>query len=325
MTVDTKAIVRLAVGMCAVFLFAACGDKSSPSAVCVPPSTNPANRLRIESEVPCSQATALNEAVATLATLQLDSSNPDVISMAKVMKTDDVSPAGLQSWMEDRVQYILKGDFDFKTHLYYSNRSFEYPNPSIMPDDRTGQPSLIATTASTASNIVMANMGTAVYAMGKRDGQLLTVNVPGIGYVSVTSPRTGILEIGPGMFPEWSQGVQESVINIFRIATLFHEARHSDGNGKSLGFMHFKCPPGHDYAGQYACDVGLNGAYTVGAMLFKNLMNTCTDCTPGSMATLRFLYRDVASRIIDPAKAPRGLSPQAPAGADWDDAPEGRR
>jgi hypothetical protein len=316
---NLKMLVQLVLGLSLLVTLGACGPKNNSASVCVPPSSNPSNKLHFESGVPCNQAAALNEAVSSLVTLPLDSSNSSVGLMARTMKTDDVTPAGLQNWMEDRVQYIINGDFKIRSHLYTTNQPFSYSEPNILPDAYTNSASV------QGAQIIMLNVGTEVYANGKLAKQLYIVDLPGIGYVPMPSPRTGMLAIGPGLFNSLGGAQSAVVLNIFRLGTLFHEARHSDGHGKTLGFMHSVCPPGHDYAGLPACDLSTNGPYTIGAMMVKNLTNACTNCTAGDLLSLRAMYLDVANRVLDPAKAPIGLAPDASAGMDWDDSPEGSR
>ena len=325
--VNLKMLVQPVLGLSLLITFAACSPKHNSDSVCVPPSSNPSNKLHFESGVPCNQGIAMNEAISSLVTLPLDPSDSSVALMARMMKTNDVTPDGLQGWMEDRVQYVVHGGFNIGPHLRDSTQPFEYQEPGVLPDVLRRNSQISASVAdSTGAQVVMLNIGTEVYAFGKQIKELVDIEIPGIGVISMTSPRTGLLEIGPGMFPDLGgKTVPAVLLNIYRLGTLFHEARHSDGHGKTMGFMHATCPPGHDYAGVSACDLSTNGPYTIGAMMVKNLTNACTDCTPGTLASLRAMYLDVANRVLDPAKAPIGLAPNASAGMDWDDAPEGSR
>lgn len=94
----------------------------------------------------------------------------------------------------------------------------------------------------------MTNIGAVLYQTGKDMGDLYSFRMDGIGSVVVKSPRTGILKIGSIYFNElyeddsMSASSLKFIHSLYRMATLFHEARHSDGHGDSLGFFHVKCP-----------------------------------------------------------------------------------
>ena len=147
---------------------------------------------------------------------------------------------------------------------------------------------------------------------------LIGIKFRGVGRVPITSPRTGIIQIGDGLFHDGffrEELPKDSVVRkVFRIQTFFHEARHSDGTGKSIGFLHALCPPGHAYAGVNACDRNSNGPYTVGALMIEQLEKACPNCSTLEKETLQMLKLDGRSRII-PQKD--GQPAQK-----WDAAPE---
>lgn len=84
-----------------------------------------------------------------------------------------------------------------------------------------------------------------------------------------------------------------------RMAVFFHEARHSDGNGKSLGFFHAVCPSGHDFQGSYACDRNLNGPYSIGAQMMKEFIKNCDECSVSEKEQMRLRYLDSMNRVLD--------------------------
>ena len=129
--------------------------------------------------------------------------------------------------------------------------------------------------------------------------------------------------MGPGLFNDFGGLQFQNVFyDIFRAGVLFHEARHSDGHGKTLGFMHAKCPATHDLAGLNACDAATNGPYTIGSEMHKYLMYACgSSCSELTMKALQVLYADQSSRTLESWQYP-SASPGARAGTDWDDAPE---
>lgn len=173
--------------------------------------------------------------------------------------------------------------------------------------------------------VVMSNIGAALYMGGKQQNQVYGMKISRGLLKSplkaiAESPRVGIIQIGEGLFMEeltLNNKNPASIANsINRLATFFHEARHSDGNGSSLGFAHSNCPPGHDYAGAAACDENLNGPYTVGATMALEMLKGCEDsCTEREKEILKLVVLDSQNRIM------KTTYKGTPATA-WDDAPE---
>lgn len=292
-------------------------DDQDPAPITIPPIDN---GLKYASSVDPSQKAALDEAISSLHLLDLGTSDQELM---KMMKLNDLKPATMQRWVEDRVQYIVDSEFDTDAATFAADKpGFSFPEPNLVPDsnkDSGGNDD--------SHEVVMLNIGSTVYVDGKRESQLRGVRVPGIGDVIMTSPRIGLLQIGPGLFPDGNISSGNIAIDIFRASVLFHEARHSDGNGKSAGFLHAACPSGHDYAGKYACDFASNGPYTIGAMVMKNLKEKCTMCTTRQHAGLDLVYADQANRVLNgfvfiPTHSPAAFETHP---KDWDDTPEGSR
>jgi hypothetical protein len=221
--------------------------------------------------------------------------------------------------------------------------SFEYPQPGELPDlelpseseeeaadpETPADPDTQERLKKRKVQTVMSNVGAAIYLSGKSSNLPLLLRVPGVGRIPVTSPRVGVIQVGSGLFPELSSGSSSGsddssgfglapssqARRASRLGTLFHEARHSDGNGKSLGFAHAICPVGHDYEGFNACDRNVNGPYLVGAMLTYHLRNNCSGCSSREQEVLALETLDGLSRII-PTK--EGFTPTW-----WNSAPEG--
>lgn len=227
-----------------------------------------------------------------------DLSNGDS-QMFDYMKISSGDRLTVRQWIEDRVQYIIP-DLD-KDKLGLVG-DYSYENPGVLPGDDSANEE--------KGKVIMANVGAALYATGKKMGQLISYRADGIGSLRVTSPRSGILMVGEGLF--MLPSAEKSVVKIFHLLTLIHEARHSDGHGKTLGFFHAKCVGGV-YDGQAACDKNLNGPYGIEALAFKALKNSCTTCTSQrSRKVIDVLYADSLTRTL-------------PGATVWDDAPEGRR
>lgn len=164
--------------------------------------------------------------------------------------------------------------------------------------------------------IVMGNIGAALYMAGRANKILVGFSMMGQGLVPIQSPRVGLFQVGRGMFmplsSRWAPEVIEDFVHsMFRIDTLFHEARHSDGNVRGgpqqLGFAHEVCPDGHEFAGFPACDLPSNGPYRIGSLILKAAIEGCgPNCTTRDTEILTLLYADSMSRILTaPAQSAR--------------------
>lgn len=217
-----------------------------------------------------------------------------------------VTGDSLLTWLSQRIRYVVSGDLDLQQSFYVEDKSYSFQNPGVTPDipevpkrpdngpDKNGRKVVT----------VMTNIGGAVYVIGKQQDMLLGLKIPGVGKVPVSSPRVGVLQVGEGLFMvrKGVQKVQDVDASMERLSTLFHEARHSDGNGKTLGMLHDICPEGHNLEGYAACDFSLNGSYSVGAQVGKVLAENCKECTAAQKENLRLDYLDSFSRVITEKK-----------------------
>jgi hypothetical protein len=334
--------LRVGVGLTMLCLLFACTQTSSP------PNDQPdisvpsvSNKLQYQSEVGGDRSEALNEAISSLYAVNLDQNSNNAAALTAMMKISDAKPSTLQDWLEVRAHYIVNDNFEPGQHTRTTNQPIQYPFPNDIPDVIAvdlppkgalppQQPVLHVLETSDdqstdqSSSLMMLNTGTQLYFYGKQAKVPLFLDLSGIGNVAVTSPRIGLVEIGPGLFSFFQNyNVQNILKDIFRVSILFHEARHSDGHGKSLGFMHAKCPAElAEYAGMNVCDGATNGAYTIGALLLKNMAISCGDaCTAKTKNVLRAVFYDTASRVLNRYQLPN-TSAETKAGTDWDDAPE---
>ena len=184
---------------------------------------------------------------------------------------DHTSASGMLSWLSDRMQYIVAKQKD-------------------SPSSRT------------ESSVVMSNLGASLYFRAKHANSPGSFQVANGPLLSVSSPRVGIIEAGAGLFrgPFANENVNTSAPSsrIYRLGTIFHEARHSDGNGISLAFFHEKCPTGHIYENQPACDHNLNGPYTIGGNTILAMEKSCQNCSEQEREILRLSALDSFSRIV---------------------------
>jgi hypothetical protein len=240
-------------------------------------------------------------------------------------------------WLNERVHYIVQenilSSFNqniFKT-IFTEQQNVDYPNANIIPYSQNSvshQNESLITSASTDSHngsvTLMSNLGTTIYLTGKSERQLYTMRISK-GFlkkpeeVRIISPRVGIVSLGEGLFdPEImvnSKGPLDLANSVLRLGTLFHEARHSDGNGQSLGFVHSICPVNHDYEGLPACDENLNGPYTIGSVMISEMTKACEDCSETDKQLLKLIILDNLGRIIK-------TTHKFEAATNWDPTPE---
>lgn len=282
--------------------------------------------LQISSSVSKAESSALLSDLAQFPGFSVSKADPELYSLMKIdapngADAENALHAQMLGWLHTRVNYIVDGSFNENTSVYVLSKTANYQNPGILPlilAPLTNKPAnesseLSSTLSQVASvfddgsaEVVMDNLGSELYTSGKADGAELGVKIPGLkGIIPITSPRVGILRIGPGLFSVFQDDPKEKITErytqISQLATLFHEARHSDGNGRSLGFSHSICPQGHPYQGAAACDDMLNGAYTIQAYLLKAMTESCADCTANEKEALRLGYLDTFSRVVNAA------------------------
>lgn len=220
----------------------------------------------------------------------------------------------LVQWLEERVHYLIDNAVDLQSRASVAGRRKSF-SVSGLPEIEIGQ-RIPVPPAGSMSPLVVLNRGAFLYLSGKKAGMTLQLKLDSFGLVEIRSPRTGILSIGEAFIPATISEAQlmRTAASVVRLGILFHEARHSDGNGASLGFLHAVCPPGHELAGINACDRNANGPYSVGAAVTRSLLRVCTDCSERDLAQIRLKYLDSLNRVI---RGPNGEMPPR-----WDAQPE---
>ncbi|MCE3011291.1 MAG: hypothetical protein LW875_11850 [Proteobacteria bacterium] len=215
----------------------------------------------------------------------------------EVLDLTDSSSLNMSAWLAERVKVMTDSKQKLGDGAVRVLRSPATWNTEPSAD-------FIAAYAQSRSQVMMSNIGATIYQFGKRTGQVFSLLVNGVGWISIESPRAGVVRIGDGYFaplkPQWgAETLSRRIARIFRLETLFHEARHSDGRGSHVGFSHVICPKGHTYQGQFACDSMNNGAYRVGALLTQQFKESCTNCSVEEKELLDFLYLDSRSRVLN--------------------------
>lgn len=213
----------------------------------------------------------------------------------------------LRAWLQDRIHYVVGEHFSStlivdRSNVKYIPQVAEFADNRVLTDD--GPFSMVT---------VMSNFGAAVYTQGKDNEKVYAMTVNGEKIV-IKTPRVGIIQIGEGLFTSnkvYGSSTKNDVNTYLRLKTYFHEARHSDGNGKDTGFMHAKCPSG-DFVGQYACDEVLNGSYLVGVIVLEKLRDGCNFCSSKEKSHLDITIADHHSRVLPAATMKDGRPESIP-------------
>lgn len=183
----------------------------------------------------------------------------------------------LESWLKERVKYIVEEDFDVEYEAPVANSSITMTNIGAY-----------YTLRSMNENIDFS------FAFNSHDH---------VETIIPYSPRVGIIQIGKNLFSPRFQidklDLNSRINSIQRLSVLFHEARHSDGKDEYLGFRHVECPTGHDYEGRMACDEAMNASYNIAATVILELLKQCdTDCSPSKKQMLKLMALDSKYRVI---------------------------
>ncbi|MDO9181438.1 MAG: hypothetical protein Q7U04_03475 [Bacteriovorax sp.] len=235
--------------------------------------------------------------------------NPQIL---KVMNLESFSAQSIAEWLNKRVHYILSENDLKSIPIIQKNKVFiqrysDFPNSNMSPYSLDTSVTKIDS-ASGNSLKIMSNIGSAIYQSGKLQNIVYGISIKKGLFgkaenIIITSPSVGVIQIGEGLFyPRFmiNRNKPEAYSNsIFRLTTFFHEARHGDGNGISLGFMHAICPIGHDYQGLPACDENLNGPYKIEALMTAEMTKNCEDnCSLIEKEALKILILDKANRVL---------------------------
>lgn len=260
----------------------------------------PSVQIRYGSGVPTQQKDRLQKDLVILDSLKLNDSTGE---MKRLFQLEEVSNQTMKKWLSDRVSVIVDEKFAIdETTVKMLGVGAAYPgvpattNSTGLNDQTSEEP--------VGPQVVMSNLGSGLYMFGKSMSVFLGVDVSGVGVLEVKSPRVGLLQVGSALFSTISSRMDKSAVenrlhSLFRLGTLFHEARHSDGSGKSLAFAHVLCPIGHDYVGVPACDAPSNGPYRLEALFLAGAKAACgEECSVKDKEIMDLLILDSESRVL---------------------------
>lgn len=295
-----------------------------------------ANDIVLSEKIKNSLKSKIERDMSVLDNLKLKDASPRTL---EVMGVSTLNASTASKWLNDRVNYVIEEDalsilkLLFKKTIYVEQANVAFPNGNVLPYSQDPKNQLLElpinlemTTAKEAEVLtVMSNMGAALYMGGKSSNTLYGMKVSrGLLKkqikVTIDSPRAGVIQVGEGLFHKQltvnTENEKALANSLNRLATFFHEARHSDGNGASLAYAHSKCPAGHELADEYACDESLNGPYTVGALMTVEMIKSCDDnCSEREKEILKLIALDSAGRVMQVTK-------KGTPAVDWDASPE---
>lgn len=199
----------------------------------------------------------------------------------RVLELKQLNSMSAYSWLKKRVNFIVEENAlsPLKVLFFQSvsvdEKNVQFPYAHQIPYSLSEYEFTANANSTADSRVLMSNLGAAMYINGKKESKVFAMKIrPSLTKVirtKINSPRVGIIQIEEAYF---STVLNPTISNLYakshsiaRLSILFHEGKHSDGHGASLGFIHGPCPRGHDMEGFRACDENLNGPYSVGAQM----------------------------------------------------------
>lgn len=221
----------------------------------------------------------------------------------------------LERWFKERVHFVIWEDYDVEKNIKQNIERTEFPkegdkNPyafarffsvqtmpffkkiynqvienkfkeknvlhSIQPRITPSSESVLHDQTSELK-VMGENLGS-LYRLGKEESKTYSFLWNDNEKVKYDSTRVGLMRIGKNLMPDTNVSenyAQRAIRRAFRLSVLFHEARHSDGNGENANFPHVLCPmfTKNELDFVAACDVASNGAYEAGSEVIQIFLN----------------------------------------------------
>ncbi len=238
-----------------------------------------------DSSVSASDKTLIEQDLNTINELNITTKN-----YAYILGIEDFSVTSLKKWLTERTKFIVGQTYEHKTLAKPIQEGKSY-SPSLIADMLNAEAPKVYT--------LMSNAGAEIYLNGKDTNIVYSLPINGV-QIPIKSPRVGIVKIGEGHFSVnkvSGSDLSSKANRLLRLSVLFHESRHTDGNGSNAAFPHLKCTEG-DYKNSYACEGNTNGPYMVEWVLLKHFYDQCTNCTSSELATLQLKIEDKLSRLV---------------------------
>lgn len=247
--------------------------------------------IQFHSSVPQDQVNAIKVDLKYLFKAPVTKPLPAFASMSRMTVTDGPN---MHNWLVNRAKYVVGETYELNNDNVVAQESYKFPNTPLPGGFSAIEENDEVTT-------VMSNIGTAIYLIGKKEKVLFGIKFDDSKVFS-KSPRAGILKVGRGLFLEKfaiNKDMLSPANSISRLGTLFHEARHSDGNSAHTGFTHAICPDGHPYATHAACESTSNGPYSLGGLSEVHMLQNCASCSTQDKTVLSARAADSFNRVLD--------------------------
>lgn len=237
------------------------------------PNENLGRSIRLDPHISEPHRKIILKDLEYLSSINLDDKSKAGINFTKILGTPDLHGPTLLSWIQERIKLILdESTWGNEKNVYGVNWGF----------------------TSSPSEVIRFNQET---------GLNIPAPVRGRRAYGVVTLYALLLESGKHDIRKLDYSR-----SIYRLSTLFHEARHSDGNRKSnsWGFDHTLCPAGSVHSGLLACDLFSNGPTKIGYYYLKVALENCASCSTVGKDLIRMALIDQKNRFDYGSKLPYG-------------------
>lgn len=241
----------------------------------------------------------------TLERFNVSKDNPYAEKLAELLDVPRIDRRFLNNWASERINYIIDLREEKKLGIYLSENSF---NPERPIDN--GAFFLYDREDIFEEGRGMSNLGTSLYHRGVAANLIPVLPFerrPFLLFFSrkqdilISSPAVGVIQLGNALFdPRFALrpfDPKSEANTLARLSSFFHEARHSDRESDPPGFLHSRCPWGHDFEGQFNCDDREDGAYGIQALILGIFKKDCKSCSVGDLERLEVRRLDRLNRI----------------------------
>lgn len=239
-----------------------------------------------DSELTGQEREVLETALAKLGSLRLNAQNVDWFrEIFGGSESNDVN-----RFLEDRAKFFVSSSTNWISRVRINGQPVEAGAPrSVHPD------------------VVALNLGTELWINAVANAPHTLQFIFNDRLLDIPSTRIGIIQLGPGFTRH----------HALELAAVFvHEARHSDCTGglrasdlerirrgevpqnPLCGHTHVRCPPGHDYAGLFACDGHAWGAYSTDSVYSAGIVLGCVSCNETEKQIAGLQSIDSLSRVL---------------------------
>lgn len=280
-----KRITRLAV-LVLIAAVSGCGRRSPEAREGKLAVENLPSGIIYDSEISSAEKRSLDSALAKIESLALDGSRTEWFD--EVFGGDD--SMAVKAFLGDRVRFYVSASTNWVGRVRINGRPVDAGPPrQVHPD------------------VVALNLGTELWINAVANAPNVLQFIINGKALDIPSSRVGIVQLGPGFVRHHS----------LELAAVFvHEGRHSDCTGglrssdlnrirsgdvpqsPLCGHTHARCPPGHDYAGLFACDGHAWGAYSIDSVYSAGVVLGCASCNEVEKQVARLQSIDSLSRLL---------------------------